>query len=193
VGDNTVTLTVTDVNGNTDTATAIVSVEGVSAPIVLTKNIIIQLDATGNASITAADVDNGSSNPCSNVSLSLSKSTFNRGDLGMNEVTLIVTDNEGNEDSASAFVMVVAFDDISFPYDGTQKSLVLEGQLPQDAIVEYENSSRIEAGTQIGAVSITISDFQSVTFNASLTIDKINITGISLPDVSATYNGLSHS
>src|SRR5690606_35253135 len=82
VGDNTVTLTVTDVNGNTDSATAIVTVEDVTAPVVVTQNITIQLDATGNASITAADIDNGSTDASGIASMTLDKSSFDCGDVG---------------------------------------------------------------------------------------------------------------
>src|SRR5690606_40686669 len=57
VSANTVTLTVTDVNGNSDSATASVTGEDVTAPVVETRNITIQLDATGTASITAAKID----------------------------------------------------------------------------------------------------------------------------------------
>src|SRR5690606_25951443 len=76
VGDNTVTLTVTDVNGNPDSATAIVTVEDVTAPVVVTRNITIQLDATGNASVTAADIENGSADSCGIASMTLSQYDF---------------------------------------------------------------------------------------------------------------------
>src|SRR5690606_31371632 len=64
VGDNTVTLTVTDLNGNMETATANVTVEDVTAPVAVTQNITIQLDATGTASISATSIDNGSTDSC---------------------------------------------------------------------------------------------------------------------------------
>src|SRR5690606_10412254 len=102
VGDNTVTLTVTDVNGNTDSATAIVTVEDVTAPVVLTRNITIQLDATGKTSITAADIDNGSTDSCGIASMTLDKSSFDCGDVGANTVTLTITESNGNTDTATA-------------------------------------------------------------------------------------------
>ena len=61
IGGNVVTLTVTDANGNTSTKSANVFVEDNIKPTVTTKDITVQLDATGNASITPAQVDNGSS------------------------------------------------------------------------------------------------------------------------------------
>ena len=46
LGQNTVILTVTDVNSNTDTDTAIVTVEDSIAPTVVIQDITVQLDAT---------------------------------------------------------------------------------------------------------------------------------------------------
>ncbi|MBA4277656.1 HYR domain-containing protein, partial [Flavobacterium sp.] len=78
LGNNTVTLTVTDNNNNVKTATATVTVQDVTPPTVLTKNIIVNLDASGNATITPAQVDNGSNDGCGAVILtSVSPNTFN--------------------------------------------------------------------------------------------------------------------
>ncbi|MBF8964112.1 HYR domain-containing protein [Pontibacter sp. FD36] len=106
VGANEVTLTVTDGSGNTATATATVTVEDLSAPIVLVKDITVQLDAAGSATITAAELDNGSADNCGIVSLSLDKSTFGCEDTGENKVTLTVTDASGNQATAVATVTV---------------------------------------------------------------------------------------
>jgi hypothetical protein len=106
VGANTVTLTVTDNNGNVSTATAIVIVEDHVAPVVLTKNITVQLNASGTASIVADDVNDGSNDACGIQSMIVSPSTFNCSNVGANTVTLTVTDNNGNELTATAIVTV---------------------------------------------------------------------------------------
>ncbi|GGG43988.1 HYR domain-containing protein [Bizionia arctica] len=106
VGANTVTLTVTDNNGNTNTCTATVTVEDNVLPTVVCQDITVQLDATGNATITAADIDNGSSDPCGSASLNLDTTSFNCSDIGGNTVTLTITDNNGNTASCSATVTV---------------------------------------------------------------------------------------
>ncbi|WMI65731.1 HYR domain-containing protein [Aestuariibaculum sp. YM273] len=107
VGPNSVTLTVTDVNGNTDTCTATVTVEDNVDPVAACQNVTIQLDASGNASVTAAQVDNGSSDNCAVASLALSKTDFTCADVGPNSVTLTVTDVNGNTDTCTATVTVV--------------------------------------------------------------------------------------
>ncbi|MBK9329263.1 MAG: hypothetical protein IPM95_08100 [Sphingobacteriales bacterium] len=100
VGANAVVLTVTDVNGNTSTCGATVTVEDNVAPIALCQNVTVQLDNTGNGSTTAAAVDNGSSDACG-ISLSLSKTAFNCGNVGANAVVLTVTDVNGNSSTCT--------------------------------------------------------------------------------------------
>jgi uncharacterized protein YrzB (UPF0473 family) len=106
VGGNTVTLTVTDINGNESTATSTVTVEDNVAANAISKDITVQLDETGNVSITAADVDNGSNDACGIDSMSVSPSVFTCAEIGENIVTLTVIDNNGNESIATATVTV---------------------------------------------------------------------------------------
>jgi hypothetical protein len=107
VGPNTVTLTVTDNNSNTATCTAIVTVVDNVAPVALCQNVTIYLDASGNASTSAAAVNNGSSDACGVASLSLSQTQFNCSHVGNNTVVLTVTDLNGNSSTCSAMVTVV--------------------------------------------------------------------------------------
>ena len=106
VGSNAVTLTVTDVNGNSDSCTATVLVEDNVPPLAVCQNITVQLDANGTASIAGADVDNGSSDACGIASLAVSPNSFTCSNIGANAVTLLVTDVNGNTDNCSATVVV---------------------------------------------------------------------------------------
>ncbi|WP_074780397.1 HYR domain-containing protein [Draconibacterium orientale] len=106
VGTNTVTLTVTDASGNSSTCEGTVTVEDKTKPIAICKNFTVQLDETGNASITAADIDNGSYDACGIASRDLDRYDFTCADLGTNAVTLTVTDNNGNPSSCPAVVTV---------------------------------------------------------------------------------------
>ncbi|MFC7356292.1 T9SS type A sorting domain-containing protein [Jejudonia soesokkakensis] len=106
LGDNTVTLTVTDTANQTDTCTATVTVEDSVPPVAICQNITAQLDASGNATITGADVDNGSTDNCSIASLSVSPNTFTCSDVGANTVTLTVTDIDGNTATCTSVVIV---------------------------------------------------------------------------------------
>jgi hypothetical protein len=99
-------LTVTDQSGNSANNTATVTVEDNVNPNVITQNITVQLDATGNVSIVAADVDNGSSDNCTVNNRSLDISSFTCANIGPNVVTLTVTDQSGNSANNTATVTV---------------------------------------------------------------------------------------
>ncbi|MCB0463683.1 MAG: lamin tail domain-containing protein, partial [Flavobacteriaceae bacterium] len=106
VGANTVTLTVTDVNGNFDTCVATVTVQDNIVPVVVTQDITVQLNASGNVSITPAQIDNGSNDACSIDTLSVSPNSFTCAEVGDNTVTLTVTDVNGNVSTDTAIVTV---------------------------------------------------------------------------------------
>ena len=107
VGANTVTFTVKDASNNTSSATATVTIQDKVAPSVYCKNATIYLDATGKASITTAQIDNGSDDACGIKSLSLSKTSFDCSNKGFNTVTLTATDNNNNTSDCMATVTVV--------------------------------------------------------------------------------------
>src|SRR5690606_28526130 len=75
-------------------------------PIAIAKDITVQLDASGTATITAADIDNGSNDACGVASLSIDISEFGCDNVRANTVTLTVTDNNGNVSTATAIVTV---------------------------------------------------------------------------------------
>ncbi len=107
VGSNTVILTVTDVNGNVSTQTAVVTVVDNIAPTVITQNITVNLDANGAVSITPSQINNGSFDNCAIATYSLDKTSFNCSNVGANTVILTVTDVNGNVSTLPATVTVV--------------------------------------------------------------------------------------
>ncbi|WP_169734646.1 malectin domain-containing carbohydrate-binding protein, partial [Maribacter antarcticus] len=107
VGANTVTLTITDTSGNHSTCTATVTVEDNEAPTAICQNFTVALDANGQATITATDMDNGSNDAAGIASLSVNLSSFDCADVGDNTVMLIVEDNNGNTASCMATVTVI--------------------------------------------------------------------------------------
>ena len=106
IGNNTVTLTVTDNSGNQHTATANITVEDNIAPTVNTQNIQVAL-VNGTATITPAQIDDNSMDNCAVDFLGLDKTTFTTADLGANTVTLTVKDKSGNTSTGTATVTVI--------------------------------------------------------------------------------------
>jgi len=144
VGANTVVLTVTDVNGNTTTCSATVTVEDNVAPIVICQDVTIQLSATtnaGSASITTGDIDNGSSDNCGIASLVLDETDFDCSEVGANTVVLTVTDVNGNTTTCSATVTV--------------EDNVVPIAICQDVTIQ------LSATTNAGSASITTGDIDN--------------------------------
>ncbi len=107
VGTTTVEFSATDSDGNTVSCQFEVTVIDNEAPIAVCQDITIDLDpVTGMASITAADVDNGSTDNCGIDSMTLDISSFDCSMIGPNTVTLTVTDNVGNSSTCTTTVTV---------------------------------------------------------------------------------------
>ena len=110
VGDNTVTLTVTDVNGNVSTCDATVTVADTLSPNAVCQDITVQLDSNGDLTITSADIDGGSTDACGIASLEIdggnTTQDFDCSDVGTTTVTLTVTDVNGNVSTCDATVTI---------------------------------------------------------------------------------------
>jgi hypothetical protein len=108
VGPNTVTVTITDVNGNVSTCTAVVTVEDVTAPDLVCMDITLELGADGTATITPADVIDTLSDACGILTSAVDIEDFSCDDIGTPvTVTVFVVDNNGNTSACTAVVTVV--------------------------------------------------------------------------------------
>ncbi|WP_181256198.1 BspA family leucine-rich repeat surface protein [Aurantibacter aestuarii] len=87
-------------------------------PVAQCQNISIDLDATGTATITASDINNGSTDDCGVDSLTLDNDTFTTANIGDNTVILTVSDAEGNTATCTATVTVNGFVPISIACGG---------------------------------------------------------------------------
>ena len=83
LGTNTIYLLAIDAYGNVGSASAVVTVQDLIKPTVIAKDMVLNLNAFGQASITPVQIDSGSSDNCSVASLSLSTSSFNCSNVGL--------------------------------------------------------------------------------------------------------------
>ncbi|MGB1574152.1 MAG: hypothetical protein ACPG85_07710, partial [Flavobacteriales bacterium] len=101
----------TDECGNASTSTATFTIEDTTSPTALGNDITVILDGNGQATITAADIDAGSSDGCGDITMSLDVTSFDCDDVGPNDVVLTVTDECMNAASSTVTVIVTAVDD----------------------------------------------------------------------------------
>ncbi|NVK85102.1 MAG: DUF5011 domain-containing protein [Cytophagia bacterium] len=189
VGANTVTLTVTDNNGNISTGTATVTVEDKIAAEVITQNITVQLDATGNASITTGMIDNGSNDACGIASYALNQYDFDCSNVGANTVTLTVTDNNGNISTGTATVTVedkiaaeVITQDITVELDENGSATITTSDIDNGSndacgIASYalDNNSFSCADTGANTVTLTVTDVNGNVSSATATVTVIDV------------------
>ncbi|RMG96596.1 MAG: HYR domain-containing protein, partial [Chloroflexi bacterium] len=83
-----------------------ITVNDTQDPMAVCQDVTISLDAAGNASITAADVDGGSTDNCTISSMSVAPDAFTCANLGDNPVMLTVSDDAGNTATCAATVTV---------------------------------------------------------------------------------------
>ncbi|MDA9864186.1 hypothetical protein N9C70_03870 [Flavobacteriales bacterium] len=91
-------------NGICDTEECIDSAN----PVAATNDITLYLDASGAASVTGLEINDGSTDDCAIVNYALDKASFDCTDIGSAvTVTLTVTDGVGNTDTETAVVTVL--------------------------------------------------------------------------------------
>lgn len=82
-------------------------------PVVICQNLNLALDSAGFASLTAAEVDNGSYDNVAIDTMILSQTEFDCSNLGMNIIIITVFDLEGNSATCEASITV---EDTIAPY-----------------------------------------------------------------------------
>lgn len=94
--------------GLEETCTVNFSLVDNAPPVVVVKQSISKTlnDVNDVIVITTADIDNGSYDICTSITLNLSKTTFDVNDLGSNTVYLTAEDENGNWNSTSATVLI---------------------------------------------------------------------------------------
>jgi len=99
---------VEDCGGLSTTVSHVITVDDQTAPIAVCKDFEVVLDPNGVATIEATDIDDGSSDVCGEVTLSLDITEFTCADWGTPvQVTLTVEDENCNISTCTAMVTVL--------------------------------------------------------------------------------------
>lgn len=186
-GANPVTLTVTDVNGNVATCNATVTVEDPVPPTALCQDVSVTLDAFGNASVDASQIDNGSTDNCAIQSITLSPNSFTCADLGPTQVTLTVTDEGGNVSTCDATVTVIedtdptaVCQDITVQLDATGNVSVTGAQVGGgstdncgvvDITVNPSDFTCADIGANTATVTVSDANVNTATCSAIITVE----------------------
>jgi gliding motility-associated-like protein len=160
IGETIVTWTVTDTSGNTATCEQVIRVDDTEPPVAnCVAAFTVQLDATGNASITADMIDDGSTDNCEIASIEIDQTSFDCSNIGENTVTLTVIDESGNKSTCEATLTV---EDVEAPV-----------VLTQDISVELDSK---------GNATITTEDINEGSYdNCGIASMSLNITSFSCP------------
>ncbi len=90
---------------------------------------------------------------------------------------------------SAATITGVTLSDATFTYDGTVKSLRVEGVLPEGASVTYTNNENKNAGVYEVTAVVSAEGYDTLTLTAQLTIEKAKLNQFVLSDTVVTYDG----
>ena len=194
LGAHNVVLDVYDYHGQVSSATAVVTVVESILPVAAVKDITVQLDASGAATITPAMLDNGSTDNCSIdwVASSVTPSTFSCSDIGAPvSVAVVLKDTAGNSsDTVHANVTVqdqvaptAVCKDITVDLDETGAASITKADVDNGSAdacglaftgIDVTNFTCANVGPN--TVTLTVIDNQNLTSTCTSTVTVRDVT-----------------
>lgn len=214
VGTYEVLFTVVDPSNNIGSFSYVLTVDDGNAPDAICNSAInLSVGNDGLATLTTAQVDNGSNDDCGPVTLALSRSTFDCTHIGMMvPVVLSVTDGAGNVSTCTTMVTVVdnsnpsAFcQDITRTLDANGETVVTAQDIAAGLIANFDVCGNPTTGlvSQDGvnfspSVTLDCADGASVVLTLQVTDGNMNtntctstVTLVDSEDPDATCNNLN--
>ncbi|WP_197463471.1 BspA family leucine-rich repeat surface protein [Cochleicola gelatinilyticus] len=125
-------------------------------PVASCQDIFITLDATGEATVDAAQIDNGSYDSCSAITMELDQTVFDCSTIGENTVVLTVTDASGNSTTCEATVTV---EDTTPPILVCTNTTLFLDEFGNAILSETDVITTLEDNCSIGSTSISPTQF----------------------------------
>ena len=182
VGNTNVVATATDASGNVRVKTFVVQVVDTVKPVVPAQSITLNLNAQGQATLSAAQMT-GIADNCGLASTVLSKTQFVCADKGLNSVLVTVTDVNGNSRLRPVSVTVV---DNTAPAVASKPATLYLGALGTAnlTVAAVNNGTTDNCGTPVLTLSKT-------TFNCSnVGANTVVLTATDASGNAATANAL---
>ena len=122
-------------------------------------------------------------------------------DAGTYDATAKLMKDGYNDKTLSATLTInkanitgITFESQSITYDGQQHYLTITGTLPKNGDVQYTNNGPfVDAGVYSAKAVVKAPNYNDLSLNASLTINKANFSGIEFKDAEFEYDGNPHS
>ena len=86
----------------------------------------------------------------------------------------------------------ITFTDKAFPYDGAEHSITISGTAPEGTDIKYTNNTGTDAGEYKASVTLTKEGYNTLTLNATLTIEPAEFTGLTYSSAAVKYDGKDH-
>lgn len=140
------------------------AIADITKPTVVTQDLTVYLNSAGEANITAADVDGGSTDNVGINSFSINTSVFSCADLGENDVVFTASDAVGNAATGNATITVV--DSVRPTVIAQDVSLILDAAgFASITVDDIDNGSSDNCSISKRTLSKTNYDFTNVGVN----------------------------
>ncbi|SDZ60057.1 MBG domain-containing protein, partial [Rhodonellum ikkaensis] len=191
VGSQTATGTITGDNFTTLVLTATLAITPATVEGITFENGSFVFDGSAKSLAIAGELPEGTSVAYSNNSLTnVGTQTATATITGDNYSTLVLTATLA---ITPATVEGITFENRSFVFDGSAKSLEIEGILPEGTSVASSNNSRTDVGSQTATATIIGDNFTTLVLTATLAITPATVEGITFENGSFVFDGSAKS
>jgi len=165
IGANPVTLTVNDGHGNGASCNTFVTVKDAIIPTMLCKNATLYLNSAGQATLTIAQVNNGSFDNCAITFMGLSQTLYSCANVGQNTVSLSGVDQSQNKGVCTATITV------------------LDAILPTTKCKNLTANLNVNGSVTVTTTSINNGSFDNCSFTQTLTPNTFGCSNVGANNV----------